>query len=76
MRRTKGEIVVKILETCRTESNKTIIVYQSNLNFKTVVPYLDTLKENGFITVANGKYETTKKGKELLATLKKVREFF
>ena len=77
MRRTKEEIIVSILETCLTGANKTIIVYKSNLNFATIVPYLDSLIKNGFITTIEGahtKYETTDKGKDLLSGLREIHE--
>ena len=77
MRRTKEEILVCILETCLTGANKTIIVYKSNLNFATIVPYLDSLIKNGFITTKEGahtKYETTDKGKNLLSGLREIHE--
>lgn len=69
MRRTKDEILTRVLETCLNDSNKTVIVYKSNLIFATVVPYLDSLLNNGFIAMIEGptrKYRTTAKGKELL----------
>ncbi|MFB3765786.1 MAG: winged helix-turn-helix domain-containing protein [Methanotrichaceae archaeon] len=75
MRRTKEEIIVRILETCLVGANKTVIVYKSNLNFATVVPYLDSLLKNGFIASIEGpirKYETTDRGKELLSGLKEI----
>lgn len=79
MRRTKEEIIVTILETCLIGANKTIIVYKSNLNFATVVPYLDSLLKNGFITMIQDthiKYRTTNKGKELLSGLKEIHKLF
>ncbi len=75
MKRTKEEIVVKILETCLMESSKTHIVYKSNLNFSIAAQYLDILTNNGLIAAIDGKYKTTEKGKEILATIKKVHEF-
>jgi len=75
MRRTKEAIIVSILETCLTGANKTVIVYKSNLNFATVVPYLEALIKNGFITIIEGahmKYRTTNKGKELLSGLNEI----
>ncbi len=75
MRRTKEEIIIRVLETCLTDANKTVIVYKSNLNFATVVPYLDSLIKNGFISLTEGptrKYKTTDKGKELLSGLKEI----
>ncbi len=77
MRRTKEEIIVRILETCLIGANKTVIVYKSNLNFATVVPYLDSLIKNGFISLTEEpirKYTTTNKGKKLLGGLKEINE--
>lgn len=77
MRRTKEEIIVTILETCLIGANKTVVVYKSNLNFATVVPYLESLRRNGFITMVEDthiKYVTTDKGKELLSGLKEIHE--
>jgi len=46
-------------------ASKTKIVYQANLNFKTVNPYLDLLIKNEMIQVNEGRailYETTPTG--------------
>ncbi len=54
---------------------KTHVVYQSNLNFKTVEPYLDLLVKNNLLEVQHGKkklYETTKKGENLLKAMDSV----
>lgn len=78
MRRSKDEVMANILKICLTGSNKTVVVYQSNLNFKTIIPCLDTLMRNGFITPMDGnpmKYKTTEKGKELLAIIEGIHEF-
>ena len=53
------------------------MVYQANLNFKTVNPYLDTLVGNGFLVVKRDTrilYETTDKDTELLETLVNIEE--
>ena len=79
MRRSKGKIIAKILEICLTESSKTVIVEGSDLNFRTVVPYLEALIANGQIVVIEGKvprFKTTDRGKELLAAIKETHEFF
>jgi len=78
MKRTKGEIIAKILEVCLTASSKTNVVYGSNLNFRTVNLYLDALMMNGHITRDENtlKYKTTEKGKELLAIIKEAHEIF
>lgn len=75
-RRSRETIAELILTLCLEGINKTRIVYQANLNFKTVRPYLDLLIENGLIEVEEGKgivkaiYRTTQKGEELLDQLK------
>ncbi len=76
MRRSRGEIIGRILEVCMTGASKTALVYGGNLNFETVAPYIDSLTKNGFIVAMDGKYKTTEKGKELLGKLKELTEFF
>lgn len=69
MKRSKHEIVSKILDICKDGANKTKIVYQANLNFRTVNPYITLLVKNNLVEVKEGKnivYETTNKGKHLL----------
>jgi predicted transcriptional regulator len=56
-------------------ANKTRIVYQANLNFRTINPYIDLLIKNDLIDVKQGQtvlYETTERGKELLENFKQV----
>lgn len=56
-------------------ASKTKIVYQANLNFRTVNPYLELLKKNALIDIKQGStiiYETTEKGKALLDNIKQV----
>jgi predicted transcriptional regulator len=56
-RRRKDQIIAQILATCQEESvNKTKIVYQANLNFRTVVPYLDHLISKGFLEASADKF--------------------
>ncbi len=79
MRRSRGGVIAKILEVCLTGPSKTRVVYGSNLNFRTVVPYLDSLIANGHLVVTDEmmpRYKTTDKGKELLAIIKEAHEFF
>ncbi|RQW79356.1 MAG: DNA-binding protein [Methanothrix sp.] len=69
MKRNRHTIVTQILNICKNKSNKTRIVYQANLNFSTVNPYLDLLIKNGLIAVKQEKttlYETTADGINLL----------
>ena len=52
-------------------------VYQANLNFKTVNPYLDLLIKNEMIQVNEGRailYETTPKGIKLLESIKRIHD--
>jgi predicted transcriptional regulator len=68
-RRTNDLIVLQILNLCVPGASKTRVVYQANLNFLTVNPYLDNLIKNGCIeTVPQGSrvvYKTTPKGMDL-----------
>jgi predicted transcriptional regulator len=66
MKRTRDMIISQILDVCTSGANKTRIVYQANLNFRTVNPYLELLTNNGMIdTKTDSKpvvYETTTRG--------------
>lgn len=69
MKRSKYVIISQILNICKGGANKTKIVYQANLNFRTVIPYIDLLIEKGLLEVKQGKnvsYETTDKGISML----------
>ena len=73
MKRSRDVIIAKILEICIDGASKTKIVYQANLNFRTVNPYLQLLILNGLIEVKNGAttiYETMPKGKDILESYK------
>jgi predicted transcriptional regulator len=75
MKRNREEIISQILHVCRNGAIKTRVVYQANLNFKTVEPYLDLLVKNNLLEVQQGEkrmYETTEKGETLLVALNQV----
>jgi predicted transcriptional regulator len=75
MKRSRQEIVSQILEICTNGAIKTQIVYQANLNFRTVNPYLDILIKNDLIKVNEEcaiHYETTPKGIRLLEDIKRI----
>jgi predicted transcriptional regulator len=75
MKRGRQEIISQILEICMNGANKTHIVYQANLNFRTVNTYLDPLIKNGLIKVNEERaihYETTPKGIRLLESIKQI----
>ncbi len=72
MKRNKHRIISEILEICRSGVNKTKIVYQANLNFRSVNPYLQNLIENHLLDVDQGIYLTTKEGINLLESINQV----
>jgi predicted transcriptional regulator len=77
MKRNREEIISQILHVCKDGAIKTRVVYQTNLNFKTVEPYLDLLIRNNLLEVQNGEkkmYETTQKGENLLHAINQVNE--
>lgn len=80
MKRRRDVIITQILKICARGATKTKIVYQANLNFKTVNPYIDLLSKNGMIDISEGQnrvYKTTNKGTELLESFKAIqKEFF
>ena len=68
-------IISQILDICVNGASKTRIVYQANLNFRTINPYIDLLIKNGLIDVKKEKtliYETTHRGLALLDNFKQI----
>jgi predicted transcriptional regulator len=60
-------------------ATKTRIVYQANLNFKTVNPYIELLIKNELISIKDGQnkvYKTTNKGIEWLESFKFIQNKF
>lgn len=75
IKRSRHNIISEILDICKDGASKTRIVYQANLNFRTVNPYIDLLIKNGLIDVSyenNVLYETTEKGMNLLDNFKQI----
>jgi predicted transcriptional regulator len=75
MKRCRNDIISHILSICLNGANKTRIVYQANLNFRTVNPYMDILIKNNLIEASQGGlvlYRTTQKGASLLETMNQV----
>ena len=76
MKRSKDAIISQILDVCTDGASKTRIVYQSNLNFRTVIPYIDILIRNGLLetTTRNSSvlFTTTPKGARLLKDFKNI----
>lgn len=76
MKRSRDIIISKILDICIEGANKTKIVYQANLNFRTVNPYLELLTKNGMINAQEVRnlvvYETTTRGLALRDNYKQI----
>ncbi|MGD0952848.1 MAG: winged helix-turn-helix domain-containing protein [Methanotrichaceae archaeon] len=75
MKRSRDVIISQILDICIKGASKTRIVYQANLNFRTINPYLDLLTKNGLINVKKEQnliYETTPRGLDLLDNFKQI----
>jgi predicted transcriptional regulator len=77
IRRDKLEIIRSILLICKKkDANKTKIVYQANLNFKTAGVYIDWLINHELIKKEDSTYQITPKGNGLLSNLQDVSLFF
>jgi predicted transcriptional regulator len=75
MKRSRDMIISQILDICANGASKTKIVYQANLNFRNINPYLDLLIKNGLINVKKERtliYETTPRGFALLDNFKHI----
>jgi predicted transcriptional regulator len=77
MKRSRHEIYSVILKICENGASKTKIVYQANLNFRTVNPYLQTLIKNNLLEAGKGKrivYKTTPQGENLKEIINRVND--
>jgi predicted transcriptional regulator len=77
IKRNKTMIISEILNICIDGASKTKIVYQANLNFRTVNPYLKLLIKKDLLLAKNGPrllYETTNKGKVLLDNYNRIKD--
>jgi predicted transcriptional regulator len=75
MKRSRDMIISQILDICINGASKTRIVYQANLNFRTINPYIELLTKNGLINVKKEQtiiYKTTTKGLDLLDNFKQI----
>ena len=78
MRRTQGQIIFKILLTCRMGQNRSRIAEKCGLDEYALKRYLDLLIEKHLIIVyaiRPALYETTDMGFEALDRLKVINEF-
>jgi len=77
-KRFKDQILCEILQMCGDGgANKTQIVYSCNLNFHTVVPYLERLIRNGLAERIDSeivRYQATTKGLQVLGCFRQIEE--
>lgn len=73
VRRSRLEIIAEILKTSVEGSNKTNLVYSTNINFKLLDENLDLLVERGFIKTLGKRLYTTDSGLEFLKIYDKMR---
>jgi predicted transcriptional regulator len=79
IRRSKNRIISDILDVCRKGASKTKIVYQANLNFNTVNPYIDLLIKNNLLEIKPGKdvlYEATDRGISFIDNFNQISSYF
>jgi predicted transcriptional regulator len=78
VKRSRDTIISHILDICANGASKTRIVYQANLNFRTVLPYIELLTSNGMIGTNKEnmqvRYKTTDRGLELLDNYRQVQD--
>jgi predicted transcriptional regulator len=79
-KRNRDQIKAEILALCQEDgASKTRIVYQVNLNFKTVREHLDLLIEKGLLEIVPGQhpiYKTTEKGERALESHKAIEAIY
>jgi predicted transcriptional regulator len=68
-RREPIEIRAAILKICRESTNKTAIVYNAGLSFRSVNPYLEQLIKSGHLEIfqleKQTRHKATERGREL-----------
>lgn len=76
MKRSREAIITKVLEICIGGATKTAIVYQANLNFHTVLTYINLLIERQMLVEIDSRpitYRTTSNGIKLMEELESIR---
>jgi predicted transcriptional regulator len=73
VRRSRLEIISEILKAAVEGSNKTNLVYSTNINFKVLDEALDLLIERKFIEASGRRMYTTDLGLEFLRIYEKMR---
>jgi predicted transcriptional regulator len=71
------EIIATILDGCRYETNKTHVMYRSNLSFKQFASYLEMLSTANLLSIKNDQrallLKLSGKGKYFLETYKSMK---
>ena len=74
-KRSHQQIVASILEACVTPELQTRIMYQSNLNWRSIIKELATLQERGLVEKVGKMYQLTEQGLKVLRKLRDVLEW-
>lgn len=75
--RSREEILAGVLESCLEDSSKNQIVHRVNLNNKSAKSYIEMLVKQDLLIVTTGdfaKYRTSKRGKQILESLKPIQQ--
>jgi predicted transcriptional regulator len=66
--RSRSEILISMLESARTGTTKTKIMYEAYLSYNQLMEYLPFLQKNNLLIYENGteRYRVTKKGYKFL----------
>ena len=80
-RRSWPAIIIDILDVTLVPTNKTRVMYKSNLNFERFNKYFYDLLRKGFIEEMNdsngrSSFKTTERGRDLLEVLRVAQELF
>ncbi len=79
IKRSKGEIICDILETCRRGACKTEVVRLTNMNFNTTTSYLGVLVDKGLLQIKERHrimYQTTSKGYKFVKNYNRIQDDF
>jgi predicted transcriptional regulator len=72
MKRNDLQIQAELLDIARSGSKKTRLVYQGNLNFRIIMPYLERMIDAGLMILLDGLYYTTEKGHKWVEAFKEL----
>lgn len=75
MRRNNLDIEADLLKIARSGSILTWLVYNGNMNFNTIKPYLENLIKRGLLEKEGKLYMTTPKGEEYMKTINACQAF-